>query len=84
MSKLNLVFLNTMSYFQAMIVPIIILLLGGLYIYGEYLSLENKEAYELSITECTSECLPQAGHVLVGSKEEACWCFENESTLIKK
>lgn len=84
MSKLNLVYLNTMSYFQARIIPVIILLVVGLYIYGEYLSLEKKEAYKAVIADCNSECLPNAGQVLGKINKETCWCFENESTLIKK
>ena len=84
MSKLNLVYLNTMSYFKARIVPVIILVSIGLYIFGEYLSLEKKESYKAAIEDCASKCLPHAGQVLGGNNEETCWCFENESTLIKK
>jgi hypothetical protein len=84
MSKTNLVFLNIMTYLKGRITPIIILLIAGLYMWGEYLTLKNESVEKIAEDSCEIECLPKAGHLISLSNKQTCWCFENEDTLIKQ
>lgn len=84
MSKSNLVFLNIMSYLKGRITPIIILLIAGLYMFGEYMTLKTNSVIEKAEESCEVECLPKASYVINLKNKQTCWCFENKDTLIKQ
>ena len=73
--------LNGKEYLKSKGVPILLMLIIGLYLAGEYIAVSKVSKFNEAKNLCSQQCIPNASEVLSKKQGLECWCYSDTQTL---
>ena len=84
MKNIKHILLNLKEYFKNKGVPIILLLIIGLYLTSEYIGILKISKLNEAKNACNQQCIPNASEIITKKQILECWCYSDKETLTQQ